>query len=268
MKIDVALPMYDLPEFSEVTSGLVSLLAQAIVEAVPGVESRVVRPSDIHAFWDGMEPFVSQTCGYPLTHQLAGKVSVLGTPGYGFTGCGGMNYSSAIAVRSGDKETSLAGFRGARFAYNSLDSQSGFHAMRAAIGPFAEPGRAFFGEGIETGAHRASLEAVRTGRADICSVDCVTLGLVTNCAPQTLEDLAVIGYTPSAPGLPIVTNIEDRSVVEKLSQAVGSVFGQVATDKRFSALGIMGWFATSIEDYKPIISMESALDRKRVVNLF
>lgn len=259
--------MYDLPELSEVTSGLVSLLAQAIAEAVPGITSQVVRPSDIHAFWDGREPFVSQTCGYPLTHRLAGKVSVLGTPSYGFTGCEGVNYSSAIVVRSSDKEIPLEGFRDARFAYNSLDSQSGFHAMRAAIGPFAEPGLAFFGEGIETGAHRASLETVGAGRADICSVDCVTLGLLSNSAPETLRELAIIGYTPSAPGLPIVTNIEDRSVVEKLSQAAGSVFGQAVTDKRFSALGIMGWFTTSVEDYEPIVSMESALDRKRVVNL-
>lgn len=143
------------------------------------VEAGLSQPDDLMAHWMAPDLLLSQTCGYPLTHALAGRVQLVGTPCYDAPGCAGPLYSSVFVVRAGDPARQLADLRGRRVAFNSRDSQSGANCLREAVSPLAEDGR-FFSRAIESGAHRRSLRLVQDEDADIAAVDCVTYALASD----------------------------------------------------------------------------------------
>lgn len=199
-----ALPMYDLPEIRPATDELWRAIAAALadggIDAPPAALARGPAETDL---WTAPDLLLAQTCGYPLTHDLAGRVRLVATPCYTAPGCDGPLYASLLVTRRGDAR-SLADMRGRRAAFNMATSQSGYAALRAAAAPLARGGR-FFGGLVETGAHVASIAAVRDGRADICAVDAVLHELLVRHRPHALDGLEVIGTTPSAPGLPLIT---------------------------------------------------------------
>src|SRR3546814_15586928 len=76
------------------------LLAAAFrAEGLAGVPERLTRDGDHAALWTAPDLLFSQTCGYPLTHALAGRVTLVATPTYGCPGCDGGPYRSEILVR-------------------------------------------------------------------------------------------------------------------------------------------------------------------------
>ena len=115
-------------------------------------------PQDYPAHWRDPQLLLSQTCGYPLTHALAGAVQLVGVFRYDAPGCDGIFCSSQLVARTEYASRSLADFRGLRVAFNSDDSQSGYNALRAAVAPMAQRGR-FFAEALSTGGHAASMAA-------------------------------------------------------------------------------------------------------------
>ncbi|MEQ9244368.1 MAG: phosphate ABC transporter substrate-binding protein, partial [Nitratireductor sp.] len=58
---------------------------------------------------------------------------------------------------------------------------------------------------LETGGHRASLEAVRDGRADVCAVDCRSWAMAQRLVPG-VGNLRVVGWTARRLGLPYITS--------------------------------------------------------------
>jgi hypothetical protein len=72
--------MYDLPEVSAATDawwrGVASALRRAGLDAVPEV---LTRDPDVDV-WHSQNLLLSQTCGYPLTHELASVVELVATP--------------------------------------------------------------------------------------------------------------------------------------------------------------------------------------------
>lgn len=200
-----SLPMYDLPEARAATDAWWQGLARAFrAEGIDDVPDRLTHDPILPDHWTAADLLFSQTCGYPLTHALAGKVRLVATPRYRARGCSGASYCSLLVVAADSPATSLEDFRGKRCAYNTADSQSGYNALRAAVAPFARNGR-FFAGALETGGHRFSIAAVARGEADICAVDCVTHALLARHAPQALAGTRVLGRTSAAPGLPFVT---------------------------------------------------------------
>src|SRR5262249_7187037 len=135
--------------------------------------------------WLQRDLLFSQTCGYPLTHALAGKVALLATPCYAAEGCDGSNYCSFVMVAADSAARALEDLRGRRGAVNSLDAQSGCNALRALVAPAARDGR-FFGSVSLTGSHLASLALVASHAADVAALDCVTHGLLARHRPQAL----------------------------------------------------------------------------------
>lgn len=197
-----SLPMYDLPEVRAATDewwrGLARHLRAAGVADVP---DRLQR--DPAAEWTDTGLLFSQTCGYPLTHALAGRVSVLCTPCYDAPGCDGPCYSSVLLVAAGSAAATLADLRGGVCAINVRDSHSGCNVLRRMVAPLAgaEP---FFARVVETGSHEASVAAVGGGEADLCAVDAVIHALLQRHAPQRLAGTRALACSPGAPGLPYV----------------------------------------------------------------
>ncbi|MBC7682504.1 MAG: PhnD/SsuA/transferrin family substrate-binding protein, partial [Ferruginibacter sp.] len=149
---------------------------------IASMPAALAQPADLLAHWLDPELLLSQTCGYPLTHALAGRVQLVGAFRYSAPGCDGLRYRSQLVCRSADAGLPLAGFRGRTVAYNSEDSQSGYNSLRALVAPLARNGT-FFGHAVVTGSHRASVETLRSGQVDLAAIDCVTLALLRRDHP-------------------------------------------------------------------------------------
>ncbi|MCW6507653.1 phosphate/phosphite/phosphonate ABC transporter substrate-binding protein [Lichenifustis flavocetrariae] len=185
-----------------------------------GVPHALAVPTDLLAHWRRPDLLLSQTCGYPFVTALSGAVRYVATPRFRAPGCDGPLYRSAIVVRVEEPLTDLVELAGRRVAYNSTDSHSGYNSLRARVAPLAVKGR-FFAAGIATGAHRNSLAAVRSNRADVAAIDAVTLSLIARAFPDEVAGLKVIAYTDPAPGLPFITAPEmPETDVAKLRQAL------------------------------------------------
>ena len=259
MMLRASLPMYDLSEIRCWTDRLWTAIAEELREAgVAGVPDALERPADHHDAWrpDGM--LFSQTCGYPFATALRGALRVVATPHYSAPGCEGPRYSSVVVVRETSRVTVVEELRGAVCAFNSRDSQSGYNALRAMIAPLARAGR-FFGRCVGTGAHGASMDAVRTGRADVCAVDCVTWALHARHRPSALAGLEAVCRTPSAPGLPFVTarDISDP-MFESVRSALARTFARRDLAATREALLIRGLSTLPADAYDPLLAMERA----------
>ena len=211
--------MYDLPELRDAN--------QAWWEAVARharITTELCRPSDLLAHWQKSNLVLSQTCGYPLTHALAGRVRYLATPCYGAEGCSGSSYRSAVLVQETSPMRTFADAHDRTVAINGFDSQSGCNVLRI-MAAQADPQRPFFGQVFVTGGHVASIAAVQHGQADLAAIDCVTLALLRQVRPDALMRLRVLAWSPAAPALPYITSLattDDQSVrlIEALKAAV------------------------------------------------
>lgn len=251
--------MYDMPEFWSANESWWHGLARAMtaegIEAVPAHLSEVSHPM---AHWVRPELLFSQTCGYPLTHGLRGKVTVIATPAYDCYGCVGAEYCSLILVRDEDSSQGMSDLAGRTAVVNSFDSQSGFSSLRSAVAPFARDGRFF--DRIETsGGHLASMAAVQAGRGDVCAIDAVTYALAARYRPGALDGLRILERGPEAPGLPYIT--AGGVSAEKLRRLRAAVFTAMEDPDLAStreALLIAGAEVLPQEAYVRILDLENA----------
>lgn len=79
-------------------------------------------------------------------------------------------YWSEVVARPGHDAAAIQDFAGRRLAVNEPDSHSGSNVVLAALAERGVP-MGGFAEVVETGSHPGSLEAVRSGRADVAAID-------------------------------------------------------------------------------------------------
>lgn len=254
-----ALPMYDLPELRAATDDWWAALARAFtaegIGDAPRLLSRDVSPTQA---WLSPSLLVGQTCGYPLTHALRGRVGLVATPCYRAEGCEGALYRSAIVVRAEDPATGLDDLRGRRVAFNATDSQSGYNGLRASIAPLAEEGR-FFGASVESGAHRESLRMVAARRADVAAIDAVTFALLAECVPDEVAGIRVLAWTDPAPSLPYVTAaVATDDMVARLRAALDRAVADPSAAASREALLLGGFETLPLSAYAVIDDMERA----------
>ena len=208
---------------------------------------------DLAAFWRSEELLLGQACGYPLMTSLAGQVRLLGTPCYDFAGCEGYRYSSFIVVASNSAIHAPEALRGLRAVVNQPHSQSGMNALRHAVAPLARRGR-FFSSVLASGSHRASLDMVRDGHADVASIDCVTHGYLALHAPHALHGLRILARTAYMPGLPLIASLRlsDASAALVLD-VLRRVLAPDDADGPAARLRLAGLAATSLADYRAIL---------------
>lgn len=171
-----------------------------------GVEAPEALDEDLRydEAWLRPDLLFGQTCGYPYVRHLRGKVQLVASPVYGLPGCDGARKCSFIVVNARSSATSIEDLRGKRAAINQPGSNSGYNLFRAFVAPYAVDSR-FFSSVIETGGHRASMEAVSNGTADIAAIDCVTFGNTLRFDPESVAGLRILAETPKGPGLPFIT---------------------------------------------------------------
>ena len=253
-----SLPMYDLPALRRATDDWWSGLARALTAAgLDGVPTHLERRLGLDEVWRHPSLLISQTCGYPLTHALAGRVQLVATPVYDVEGCEGATYRSAFLVRDGDPAERLADLRGRRVAVNSRSSQSGYNCLRRALAPLAEGGP-LFAEVVVTGSHGASLAAVRGNRADLAAVDAVTFALTARSEPSAVAGLRVLAWSAAAPALPYVTRAgAGEAELAALREGLVEAAADPDLAAARAALSLAGFEVLPLETYDAIGEMEA-----------
>lgn len=244
-----ALQMYDWPEVREATDQWWAGLAHHL-----GVRVPLSRPGDLTAPWLREDLIFGQTCGYPFTHALSGLVKLVATPHYDADGCDGPNYRSIVFAR---ENRPLEDFAGAVAAVNTPDSMSGMLALKLVFAPLAKAGR-FFSTAIETGAHLNSIAAVRDGRADVCAIDSVCVGLARRYRPEALQGLVEIARSPAVPGLPWITRAGDPPSVR---EALTLAFADPGLTQARETLLLSGFSALEEGAYDRITRLEADMER-------
>jgi len=252
------LPMYDLPGLRQATDDWWAGLARALrVAGIDRVPRHLDRQRTMDEVWRDPDLLISQTCGYPLTHGLAGQVRLVATPAYDVEGCEGASYRSAFVVRNEDSSLKLADLRDRRVAINSSNSQSGYNCLRRALAQLAVGGP-FFAEVVESGGHGASLTAVRENRADLAAVDGVTFALTARTESSAVAGLRVLDWSAAAPGLPYVTRADagDDEVAALRAGLLAAVADPDLAEAR-AALTLAGFEILPLEAYDVINRMEA-----------
>jgi ABC-type phosphate/phosphonate transport system substrate-binding protein len=190
-----SLPMYDFPYIRPATDAFLRTLAEEL-----GIDTKLQRRDDFRSVWTEPDLLFSQTCGYPLTHELRGRVRYVATPHYEADGCEGATYRSLVFARA---PVSLGELSGKIAAVNTPDSMSGMLALKAVVAPLAKSAK-FFERTEWTGSHLASLKALQVGTADVCAIDCVTVAHVRHSMPELLHGLFEVARGPIVPGLPYI----------------------------------------------------------------
>lgn len=251
----MTLPMYDYPEVTEATNAWAAAIARAA-----GVDVPLSRPDDYVGAWRRADLAISQTCGYPFTHDFKGQLSLVGTPHYAVPGCEGLRYCSFVFAR---ETREVPDYAGVTAAVNTPDSMSGMLALKAFFVDHARNGR-FFGKARLSGGHLKSLALLQQGEADVCAIDAICVEYVRRHQPQLLAGLHEVGRTPLVPGLPYVTRDAD---VRRWQEAVAVCCADARLADVRAALMIGGFMATLPSDYDAILALEADVQRRGGVAL-
>jgi ABC-type phosphate/phosphonate transport system substrate-binding protein len=242
--------MYDFPEARPATEAFWQAMAERLGVTVP-----LGWPQNWMEAWRRPDLLFSQTCGYPFTHEFAGRLKLIATPHYAAPGCDGPLYCSILFAR---EQRPLPEFRGKIAAFNNRDSMSGMLALKLMFSPFSKEGQ-FFSRAVETGGHLASLAALQKGEADVAAIDCVTVAYARRYRPQALAGLVEVGRSPQVPGLPFVTIGGD---VGKLRLALNDVFADESLADIREALLLDGFSILTEADYAIIPRLEAEAERR------
>jgi ABC-type phosphate/phosphonate transport system substrate-binding protein len=129
-------------------------------------------------------------------------------------------------------------------------------ALKVMFAPLAEHGRVVSRAQRPRG-HLASVAAVREGRADVCAIDAVCVGLLRRYRPELMEGIATIGHSPSIPALPFVTATTRRDdEVQAIRAAITGAFADPALASARNALLITGVSFLERSDYDVIPALE------------
>jgi ABC-type phosphate/phosphonate transport system substrate-binding protein len=248
-----SLPMYDFPELVAHTDTLWAEIARQLeARGVGRVPATLVRPSgSLHDHWLDPGLLLSHTCGYPVVRVLTDAQHVLGSfavasgspdrPGW---------YRSVVVCRADDARApdGVAGFDGAPVAVNDAGSLSGWVSLGVALADAGiRPGPVTF-----TGAHAASVDAVRRGAADLASIDAHSLSLFSAHRPAATQGLRVIGHGPEVAMTPLITTF--AALVPALREAVAAAVDAIAPATR-AALQIDGFVVGGREMHAQVLEL-------------
>ena len=108
-------------------------------------------------------------------------------------------YFSDLIVRADSSYHTFDQLRAATFAYNDLDSFSGYVLPAHHLHTLSETMASFFGRTIPTGSHARSLDWVEAGDADCAAIDSVVLEMEFAQRPERASAFRVVaGLGPAA----------------------------------------------------------------------
>lgn len=246
-----ALRMYDLPEIRQPLQELWTSIAGRLEQAPLALSW----DGDVAGQWLHPQLVLGQTCGWPLVTTLRNQVTVVGAFRYDLPdAANGPRYPNGPRYRSvlvATEKRPLASFGGGIAAINDWDSLSGRVSLGVAVAAEGATG-SFFAETIQTGSHLASMEAVRSGIADLASIDAVSHALFERHRPESTAGLVVVGHGPVVPTLPLITARADPAA---LRIAIETSVTDPATAHCREQLLITGFDPADFASYETVASL-------------
>lgn len=252
MSSPLAFPMYAVnPDDNQ--AFWLAVKTQLVKQGLAVDHLQPVLPADLLHHWRSPDLLLSQSCGFPLMTQLP-DVQVVGAFHYTARGCEGVYYRSWLVARSEEEGKTLADFRGRRVVCNAPDSWSGYKVLLGMIAGLGVETH-FFAATLFSGSHRQSLVALREGQADIAAIDCVTWALLQRHEPELLQGLSIIGRSPLAPGLPLITpaGTSDATLL-----ALRGALEEVAHSPTAERVLIRGFSAMAREAWQVLLTRRDA----------
>ena len=164
-------------------------------------------------------------------------------------------YFSDVVVHRHSPFQTFADLRGASWAYNNVESQSGYNITRYHLATLGETS-GFFGQAVATGAHRLSLRWVLNRKVDASAIDSTVLDWELHHHPEIGAHLRVIetlGPTPIPPWVIL------RSVPREIRQRLRRLFLEMHLHEEGRAILAKGFLSHFVEvrdeDYNPIRAM-------------
>ncbi len=239
------LPMYPYPGLRDAWNALYAAAATVVAPSAPDTPLALDWDVDAHESWVHPRFALSQACGWPLISMLESRVRVVGAFAHRIDGTSSHMYRSVIVARKAQPLTSLAG---ARAAINSDDSLSGCISLLSA---FEVTSGRWPGDVTYTGAHGASIEAVRSQRADVASIDALAWAYLQRLSPQDLDGLVVVGRGPLVPCLPlIVPDSADDALLAAWRSAFAHAVLHPGLTEVCNTLLIDGFVPLDLADYQ------------------
>jgi ABC-type phosphate/phosphonate transport system substrate-binding protein len=252
-----SLPMYFLPEMADANAAFWAELHARLVRK--GIDTTdLVFDHGRRPVPDGIGPEIlfSQICGYPLFKAFRAQGQMLASPCYNFPGCEGPNHRAFFMVRADDPGQGLEDFRGRVFGCNSLLSNSGMNLPRLSLARIAS-GKPFFASVVMTGGHIPSLDKLRDGSIDLCSIDNVTWGFFKKNRPAAAAAFRVLAETIDSPSLPFVTSsTTSASDASLITEALFELFDDPSTAGIRDALALPAIALPDVAAYERLARYE------------
>lgn len=255
--------MYDFPEVARPLEELYRHVVRAAAREGLALPKMLLHPPVLERHWAEADVALSQICGFEVIRRHYG-LSVVATPEHETPHVTGPYYRSLVVVRE-EEQRDLHGLKGAALAINSWFSHSGCCSLIPLVAPLAE-GADFFGSIVETGAHAASLDAVRRREADVAAVDCISFAILKRHRPRAVAGVRILTETERAPAPPYVSRLgqEDR---RRLQTALAHVFASRDTEALRTDLFIRGVALTDELHYAPLHDFVTAGVRRSFAQL-
>ncbi|NVO04563.1 MAG: PhnD/SsuA/transferrin family substrate-binding protein, partial [Rhodoferax sp.] len=172
-------------------------------------------------------------------------------------GVQGVDCRSQLICRASDARAALQDFAGSTLAFNDTISQSGYNALRALVATTTTAPRPFFAATLQTGAHYRSIEAVRSGQADVAALDAVSWALWQQANPARAGALRVFGQSEAYPGLPLITALQTPpAVLDALRAGLQRIASEPAFAPVRAPLRISGFVVSRLQDYQRCMAMQ------------
>ena len=170
-----------------------------------------------------------------------------------FAGQDGARYHSLVVTRSdGDVDAGARVARG-RVAINEFASWSGCHALLAHLDARDLPAR--FAAVTRTGSHRASLETLARGEADVAAIDHTVWDHLSRTEPALTDALRVVERTRDWPAPPfLLSRALPGAVRERLTHALVAI-GENDVE------GLDGIEPASADAYRTLLATANAQSR-------
>ncbi|MCL6512428.1 MAG: PhnD/SsuA/transferrin family substrate-binding protein [Anaerolineae bacterium] len=179
---------------------------------------------------------VGWICGAPYVGKVDGRcasIELLAAPVYAAPRYRNRPiYFSDVVVQRESAYRTFGNLRGARWAYNTYGSHSGYHAVRHHLARLGLNGN-FFGRVIESGAHQRSVEMILSGEVDASAIDSTVLELMIAREPELSRRLRVIEVIGPSSQPPWVIG---RHVPEDWRRALREALTHMHADAQGSAL--------------------------------
>ncbi|HEY4000609.1 MAG TPA: PhnD/SsuA/transferrin family substrate-binding protein [Candidatus Xenobia bacterium] len=158
-------------------------------------------------------------------------------------------YYTDVVVRADSSFSSFADLRGQSWAYNGLESFSGYCVVAAHLAQLGEV-QGYFGRAMTSGAHAESLRLVLDGKVDAAPIDSTVLDMLTAADPTLCQALRVVERMGPSPHPPAVARADlDADQFAALQHALLNMHEDREGRKGLALGGFRRWLPGETQDY-------------------